>query len=94
MQRYDIHVHMNELAASADDFIERLEKGNMTGANVLSVPPTQNIFTKEQAEYEERIKSLLSVTSKYPDRLFPTLFVHPDEDGIISKVYAPSKWLT
>lgn len=86
MQRYDIHVHMNELAASANDFIARLDNGGMTGANVISVPPKQYIFTKEQADYEERITSLLAITSQCPDRLFPMLFIHPDEDGIMSKI--------
>ena len=86
MLRYDTHVHMNELAADADAFIAQLDAGGMTGANVFSVPPPSYIFTKETAEYEERIRSLLAVTQKYPDRLFPSLFIHPDEDGILSKI--------
>jgi len=65
MQRYDVHVHMDLLKGSADDFVARLEKGGMTGANVLSVPPTQYIWSTETAEYEERITSLLAITSKY-----------------------------
>lgn len=86
MLRYDTHVHMNELAADADAFIAQLDAGGMTGANVFSVPPPSYIFTKETAEYEERIHSLLALTQKYPDRLFPSLFIHPDEDGILSKI--------
>ena len=74
MLRYDNHVHMNELAANPDEFIGRL---NAT---------TGYIFTKESAEYEARIQSLLAVTKNYPGRLFPMLFIHPDEDGILSKV--------
>ena len=83
---YDNHVHMNELAANADDFIARLEAGGATGANVFSVPPKMYIFTKEQADYEERITSLLNLTNGHTDRLFPFLFIHPDEEDILSKV--------
>lgn len=86
MLRYDNHVHMNELAADPDKFLKLLEAGGMTGANVISVPPTGYIFTKESADYEERIQSLLAVTKDHSDRLFPILFIHPDEDGILSKI--------
>ena len=71
MLRYDTHVHMNELAADADAFIAQLDSGGMTGANVFSVPLPSYIFTKETAEYEERIHSLLALTQKYPIDCFP-----------------------
>jgi len=86
MLYFDNHVHMNELAASGEDFIKRLDEGGLTGANVFSVPPKMYIFTKEQADYEERIASVLAATEGYRDRLFPFLFVHPDEEDIIAKI--------
>lgn len=89
---YDNHVHLNYIASDCDDFIARLESGGMYGCNVISVPPKGYIFTKETADFDERLSSLLSLTNKAPDRLFPILFIHPDEDDILSKVeYAAEK---
>ena len=86
MLRYDNHVHLNDFGVSPDQFIEKLEQAGMTGSNVFSIPPVGFSVNRKTAEYEDRIRCVLEFTAPYPDRLFPILWIHPDEDGILEKI--------
>ena len=86
MQKYDMHLHKILPGTDPAGLIERLQKAGLYGSSVISLPPMQTPITGQGLDYEERISDLLRFTQAYPDRLFPILWVHPDEDGIQSKV--------
>lgn len=86
MTRFDCHVHMDVKYSSAAELISKLDAASVTGANIISVPPNGYVFSKEPADYEERVASLLSFVSEYPDRLIPSLFIHPDEESVLDKI--------
>lgn len=86
MLRYDTHVHLNEFGVSPDQFIEKLDQAGIWGSNVFSIPPVGFSVNRTTAEYEARLRCLLDFTAPYRDRLFPILWIHPDEDGILQKI--------
>ena len=79
MKIYDVHTHLRSLDVDPEKIINRLDAANVSAANLFSVSP-------QHSGYQERIDSLLKITQSHPDRLFPILFIHPDEDGILSKI--------
>lgn len=86
MLRYDTHVHLNMFDVTAEQVTEKLDQAGMAGTSIFSIRPGEQSKTRQTADYEERITDLLRLCSGCPDRLFPILWVHPDEDGILSKV--------
>lgn len=87
MERLDAHVHHYNFGADPGDLIRKFEAAGIHGGNVFSAPPKQLSLARREATFEERLDDILKYTSKYPDRLFPILWIHPDEDGICEKVY-------
>lgn len=79
MNIYDVHTHLRSLDVDSSKIIERLDAANIYAANLFSVSP-------RLSDYEERIDSLLKITKNYPNRLFPILFIHPDEESLSSKI--------
>ena len=86
MQRFDGHTHLRVPNADPHRLIAQLETAGMTGAAVISVPPEGYTIMNATAPYEERVADVLAFTAAYPDRLFPLLWVHPDEPDICRKV--------
>lgn len=86
MKRYDGHTHLRVTGADPHAFLARLEEAGMTGAAVISVPPEGYTIMNTTAPYEVRVADVLRFASAAPDRLFPLLWVHPDEPDIGRKV--------
>ncbi len=86
MRKYDMHMHKTRPGSDPAALISRLEEAGLFGSNVISLPPTQSPITGQGLEYEERVTDLLRFTAAYPGRLFPILWIHPDEDGAPEKV--------
>ena len=86
MRRYDMHLHMSKPASDPTHLLARLEKAGLYGCNVISLPPAQSPITGHGADYEERVEDVLRFTAAYPGRFFPTLWIHPDEDGLAAKI--------
>ncbi|MBO5199251.1 MAG: amidohydrolase family protein [Lachnospiraceae bacterium] len=84
--RYDAHMHLWTANASPDNLMKALEKAGMNGGIVLSMPSEQYAGLGGGAPYEERLADVLRFTRKYPDRLYPILWVHPDEEEILAKI--------
>jgi len=85
MKIYDLHIHDFLHEIPPEDFISRLAKAGVYGAGVFSPPPTGVGFNFPGLPYEERISRVLSFCERYPDRLYPVLWIHAHEDGIIEK---------
>lgn len=79
MKIFDAHTHLRSLDVDSEKIIKRLDAANISGANLFSVSP-------QLSGYKERMDSLMKVTESHPDRLFPILFIHPDEEDILSKI--------
>ena len=86
MKRYDNHIHLRTLEVCPDRLLSELNRAGIWGANVLSLSPKGFSISQDTPDYEERIRHVLRFCENQRDRLFPFLWIHPDEDGILSKV--------
>ncbi len=84
MQIFDMHIHMG-FAEPQADIIERMTNAGIYGGCIFSSPPkeSKDITYKD---FDERIYEVLDFTSQYKDRLFPVLWIHPDEENILKKI--------
>jgi predicted TIM-barrel fold metal-dependent hydrolase len=82
---FDMHTHLfsgrlkdGNISAG---LLERLKASGISGAAVFSLPPKEmkmgNTFSGE-----ERLEHVLAVTGKYPESLYPVLWIHPDEKNV------------
>ena len=86
MERFDNHIHLRTHEIVPQQLLSQLEAAGIHGANVFSLSPKEITAFDLVKDYEERITHVLRFCKGYTDRLFPILWVHPDEDGILSKV--------
>ena len=80
-----MHTHANGIVVQPERLISDLNKAGIFGAAAFSVspgcPPFKNIGT-----IEDRTTDILRLCKGYPDRLYPVLFIHPDEENVIDEV--------
>ena len=86
MRKYDMHLHKNFIGGDPSDLVSKLEQSGFYGSNVISLSPKESPIVNESVDFAKRLSDLLAYTGKYPDRLFPVLWVHPDEDAIEEKI--------
>jgi predicted TIM-barrel fold metal-dependent hydrolase len=77
-----MHIHIWK-DGDPDDLMAKFEKAGVYGGAVFSRPPAQ-IKLGDFGDGEKRLSHVLNFTRKYPDRLFPVLWIHPDEKNILS----------
>ncbi len=85
MKIYDMHIHLRIGDGSPEEQLALMDKAGVFGACVFSVRPKQ-IKEETGLDFEERLDGVLKWTENHRDRLFPVLWVHPDEENIINKV--------
>ncbi len=88
MKIIDSHVHTGSYTASPEDLIKKMDKAGIYGVGCISVAPTEyrNLTNNTEENFEKRLNAVIEFTKNYPDRLFPVLWVHPDEKDIINKI--------
>ena len=77
-----MHIHLWPNDNNPENLIERFNKAGISGGVVFSEPPVQ-LKMSDSGGGEERLEHVLSFTKKYPERLFPVLWIHPDEKGTL-----------
>lgn len=83
----DAHIHANmddtRSAFDARELLERMQSIGVSGGCVFSGAPYANGLGDGQIQpAQKRLDTVLRCCEGYRDRLFPLLWVHPDEDGI------------
>ncbi len=90
MIRYDAHIHAMNGPVVPKDLLSKMEKADLFGGCVFSnCPPEYD--PKTGTSYEARMEEIAAWTQSCGDRLFPVLWIHPYEDGIIEKVRDAAK---
>ena len=84
MKIYDLHIHAKATAPTPDLLIEKMEKAGVYGGTVFSNKPIEN--GKTGTDFKSRIEEIFAWSKGYEDRIFPVLWVHPDEKDVISNV--------
>lgn len=90
MKIIDMHVHANGTEPTPELLLARLNEAGVYGCSVISNNPHE-MTHHTGSNFEERLAELTAWTNGYEDRLFPVLWVHPDEEGICEKVALAAK---
>ncbi len=79
MKIYDMHIHIGEGEATPSCLLERMEKSGVYGGALISACPEEATASLYKLPYKQRLQNLLEWTRDYEGRLFPVLWVHPEE---------------
>ncbi len=87
MKIIDMHTHINndKMMPNPDALIREMEMAGVYGGVVMSKMPGLAPF-KDDDPISERADNALAWCKGYEDRLFPVLFIHPDEENVIEEV--------
>ena len=81
MQIFDMHVHSHNVPAAPERLLSELAMAGVSGCCVFSNRPPE--MTRDMGtSFEERLDEITSWTRGYEDRLFPVLWIHPDEENL------------
>ncbi len=87
MKIFDGHFHARMTEANPKDLLQKMEKAGVYGGCVFSNKPyIPGQPYKTVYSFQQRMDEVLSWTKDYPDRLFPVIWVHPDEENLIENL--------
>ena len=85
MKIYDMHIHTDGVELRRDDVLAEMEACGVYGGCLFSPPPPQ-FNAQVGMPFGARLDRVLEITEGCGDRLFPVLWIHPDEEGILENV--------
>ena len=85
MNIFDMHIHTYGPEFDVDAMLAEMQKAGVFGGCIFSPPPVE-FNTKRGMPFRARLDRILAITRGYDGRLFPVLWIHPDEDDIIENV--------
>ncbi len=85
MRIFDAHIHIWDKEDKSKELLDKMSEISVCGGCLFSPPPFENGLDFA-LDFDERLETVLSWTKKYPDRLFPVLWIHPDEENIERKI--------
>ena len=86
MKIYDMHIHTRIGKPDPEDILKKMEAAGVYGGCLFSVRPRE-INYETGLDFEERLANLLEWTRGYEGRLFPVLWIHPDEENLIENIH-------
>ena len=85
MKIFDMHIHTYGPEFDREALLAEMEKAGGYGGCIFSPPPCE--FSKGRGmAFRRRLDRILAITRGYEDRLFPVLWIHPDEQDILRNV--------
>ena len=92
MKIYDVHIHARNTTPNPKGLLENMEKAGVFGGCIFSNRPKlsgnrDGTKYKYGTSFEKRLEEVMCWTKGYEDRLFPILWIHPDEDNIIENIH-------
>lgn len=85
MNILDAHTHLRSLNSDGKEILNSMNKAGIYGGCLFSIRPKENDPVLG-ADFDDRLNDVLNVVKGYEDRLFPILWVHPNEENIIEKI--------
>ncbi len=85
MKIFDMHVHIWETEPNPEMLMQRLNESGVFGAAIMSKPPIE-YSTKLGLDFARRLQQVLDCCQYASDRLFPILWIHPDEENVLEKI--------
>ncbi len=86
MKIIDMHIHMG-LTEYKESIIKRMDEAGIHGGCVFSAPPKEFMMkTARSKDFDERIAEVLEFTKPHMERLYPVLWIHPEEKNILENI--------
>ena len=85
MKIYDMHIHTDGVEFDRETLLAEMGKAGVYGGCIFSPQPKEN-NPEVGLPFRRRLDRILEITRGYEDRLFPVLWVHPDEENILENV--------
>lgn len=86
MKKIDMHIHAANTPADPEGLLARMAKAGIDGGCVFSNRPDQG-YGSRGTTFDERLAEVHAWTDGYDGRLFPVMWIHPYEDGIVENVH-------
>lgn len=85
MNIFDMHIHTYGAEFESPALLAEMEKAGVRGGCIFSPPPCE-FNTKRGMPFRPRLERILAITRDHAERLFPILWIHPDEKDILENV--------
>lgn len=85
MKIFDMHIHIWDQEPDPNVLLSNMDAAGIYGGCVMSRPPMEYDQSIGSA-FDFRLQEVLTCCSFAPERLFPVLWIHPDEENITQKV--------
>lgn len=92
MKIFDMHIHANNTKPDPEALLNNMQKAGVWGGCIFSNRPELQGDRDGTAyvygtSFEDRLKEVMDWTEGYEDRLFPVLWIHPDEENITDNIH-------
>lgn len=85
MKIMDMHIHMWREKGDPLDLLGRMEGAGVYGGCIFSRPPLE--YSREiGCDFEDRLEEVLEFCKESGERLYPILWIHPDEEDILHRI--------
>lgn len=86
MKKFDLHIHAWNTVPDPERLLAQMERAGVYGGCVFSNRP-KKLEPVKGTSFDERLVEVLAWSDGYSDRLFPVVWIHPYEDGIIEHIH-------
>ncbi len=96
MKIFDMHIHAQNTEPKPEGLLKKMEKAGVYGGCIFSNKPRlprdmKGTKFETGTSFDERLKEVIGWTKGYEDRLFPVIWIHPDEENIIENIHKAVK---
>ena len=96
MKIFDMHIHAQNTEPKPEGLLKKMEKAGVYGGCIFSNKPRlprdmKGTKFETRTSFDERLKEVIGWTKGYEDRLFPVIWIHPDEENIIENIHKAVK---
>ena len=86
MKIFDMHIHTNTETPDPGALIENFEKSGTYGGCVFSTRPNVSDYHGIGLDFKARLRQLDGWSHGYEDRIYPVIWMHPDEGDVLEKI--------
>lgn len=80
-----MHIHIWQEKAEPQLLLDRMEEAGVYGGCILSRPPVE--YSKDLGwDFDSRLNEVLDFCAYAADRLFPIMWIHPDEQDVLKRI--------
>ena len=86
MKIFDMHIHTNTEDPHPEQLIEAFDRSGTFGGCIFSTRPNVEDYHGIGLDFDARMRQLLRWSEGYEDRIYPVIWMHPDEGDTLRKI--------